>query len=469
VTFGALPDDVLLEIFDFYLAHGFIAVDAWHTLVHVSKRWRSIVFTSPHRLKLQLLCTNKRPVQNALDIWPELPIVISGRRGMSRPQAAKNIVAALRQHNRVVKIDIDNIPNLTLKRMRTMKMKNPFSALTFLWLHSERMNAPALPDSFLGGSAPRLQTVYLDRVPFPALPNLLLSTRDLVQLHLLDIPLSGYIPPDAMISGLSALTRLEKFDLEFRSPRSRAERETRLVPRHTRLVLPALSKLSFKGDSNYLEDIVAQIDTSLLTEFNITFFNQLIFDTPSLRDFIDRTETLKAPHRAQVTFREGEVNVGLYLRNEDSFRQISLLAISCRPSDWQLSSVAQFFDSALYSLPTLERLEIYIKRSWEDDVQNAQWLELLHPFTSMKDLFLRDESIQHVALALEQLAGERVTDALPALQNLFLQGPQPSVPVRKAIGKFIDARELSDHPVSVHRRTHEQSAWQQVRWEVGDR
>jgi hypothetical protein len=169
VTFGALPDDVLLEMFDFYLAFmNFEAFlfrsfpeDAWHTLVHVCKRWRSILIASPHRLQLQLLCTNKTPVLNALDIWPELPIVVSGGPGMSKPQDATNIIAALKQHNRVVKININEIPNTFLKRMRAMKMKNPFSALTSLRLRSTRLNAPALPDSFLGGSAPRLQTLDL--------------------------------------------------------------------------------------------------------------------------------------------------------------------------------------------------------------------------------------------------------------------------------------------------------------------
>src|SRR6267142_2038486 len=434
VTFGALPDDVLLEIFDFYLARinfkrsrfRTLPEDAWQTLVHVCKRWRSIVFASPHRLQLQLLCTNKRPVQNTLDIWPELPIVISGRRGMSKPKHAKNIIAALKQHNRVAKIDMNDIPNSFLKRMRAMEMSNPFSALSSLRLFPRQINAPALPDSFLGGSAPRLQKLYLDGIPFPALPNLLLSTHDLVTLHLWDIPLSGYISPDAMISGLSALTRLEKLVLGFQFPRSRADRETRLVPRLTRVVLPALTFLEFKGDSEYLKDIVVQIDTPLLIWFEISFFNQLVFDTQLLGHFISRTETFKAPHRlgARVMFLEGEVNVELHLRDGNSFRERLSLAISCRPSDWQLSSAAQVCNSALSSLPTLERLEIYIIRSWKDDVENAQWLELLHPFVSMKDLLLRDGSFPHVVPALEQLAGERATEMLPTLRNIFLEGPQ---------------------------------------------
>jgi hypothetical protein len=475
VTLGVLLDDVLLEIFTFYLSFGFYRFrtftdieDAWHTLVHVCRRWRTIVFASPHRLKLQLLCTNKRPVQKALDIWPELPIVIRGHRGMSKAQDGNNILAVLKRHNRVCEIDLRDIPNSFLKRMRATKMKNPFSALTILRLHSTQTNAPALHDSFLGGSAPRLQTLSLDGIPFPALPNLLLSTHDLVELRLWNIPLSGYISPEAMASGLSALTGLQNLGLGFRSPRSRADRENRLVPRLTRVILPALTWMQFQGDSEYLEDIVAQIDTPLLTWLGIRFFNQLIFDTPLLRHFIIRTETLKAPHRAQVTFREGEVKVGLYLRNGDSFHERSSLAISCRPSDWQLSSVAYLCDSALSSLPTLERLEIYINRSWKDDVETAQWLELLHPFISMKDLFLHDQSIQHVAPALEQLAGEGATEVIPALQNLLIEGPQPSEPVKKSIGKFVAACQLSDHPVSVHHRTVERSTWQQVRWEAGD-
>jgi hypothetical protein len=484
VTIGALPDDVLLEIFDLYLPLLNIEPsrltpyleDAWHTLVHVCRQWRYIVFASPHRLKLQLLCTLERPVQNTLDIWPELPIVIRADCRSARRQTANNIIAPLTRHNRVGKIYMVNIPNLLVKKIRAMTMEDPFLVLTFLLLHSKIEDVPALPDSFLGGSAPQLQTLSLDGIPFPALPNLLLSTHGLVKLSLLNVPLSGYISPEAMFSGLSALTSLEVLRLRFRFLRSRADRENRLVPRLTRVVLPALTSLSFQGDSEYLEDIVAQIDTPRLTRFKISFFNQLIFDIRFFGHLIGRTETFKGPHRAQVAFWERRVEVRLYPRDRDSFHEMSSLTISCWPSDWQLSSVAQVCDSALSPLPTLERLEIYIKRSWKDDVENAQWLELMHPFVSMRDLCLYDESIQHVAPALEQLAGESVTEALPALQNLFLEGPQPSEPVKKAIGKFVAARQLSDHPVSVHHRTDERSTWQQVdseaggflEWEAGD-
>jgi hypothetical protein len=472
VTFGSLLDDVLLEIFDFYLARiNFEQYrfrrhpeDAWHTLVHVCKRWRSIVFASPHRLQLQLLCTCEKPVHNSLDIWPELPIIIGNPVGLSKPQDENNIIAALKQHNRVREINME-IPNLYLTRMAA-EMSRTFSALTSLQLSSTQINAPALSDSFLGGSAPRLQTFSLTGIPFPALPKLLLSTHDLVALRLWNIPISGYFSPEALVTCLSALTRLEHLRLEFQFPRSRADREHRLVPRQTRVVLPALTSVNFKGDGEYLEDIVAQIDTPLLTWFRTTFFNQLIFDTPSLRHFINHTATFEAPRRARVTFWEGVVRVELYRRNKDSFHEISSLAILCRPSDWQLSSVAQVCDSALSTLPTLERLEINIMRSWKDEAEGAQWVELLQPFASIKDILLHDDSIRHVAPALERLAGE--TEALPTLQNIFLEGPQPSKPVKKMIGKFVAARQLSGRPVAVHLRGwpgHDRE-WQQMHWEV---
>ena len=90
-----LSEDVLLEMFTFYVYED-PDLDGWQKLVHVCRRWRSVVFASPHRLNLQLLCTNKRPVKKMLDIWPALPIVVSG--GYDTVDGIENIIAAL-EHN----------------------------------------------------------------------------------------------------------------------------------------------------------------------------------------------------------------------------------------------------------------------------------------------------------------------------------------------------------------------------------
>jgi hypothetical protein len=110
-----------------YLLFRTFPKDAWHALVHVCKRRRSIVFASPRRLKLQPLCTNIKHVQNTLDILPELPIVIGGRVARLVMSIGKwgslrattpvselytnDIISGLEQHNRVANIHMFYIPH----------------------------------------------------------------------------------------------------------------------------------------------------------------------------------------------------------------------------------------------------------------------------------------------------------------------------------------------------------------------
>ena len=384
-----------------------------------------------------------------LDVWPQLPIVIRPdlHHSMSRPQNTRNIIAALKLHNRVCQIDFwYYIPNLLLRKLGAITEPSP--ALTYLRLESQDKRAPHLPSSFLGGSAPRLRFLRLLGVPFPALSNLLSSTHDLVTLHLSDIPHSGYISPEAMVITLSTLTRLQELTLQSRSPRSPADRANRHPLPITCVTLPALTSLFFKGDSEYLEVVVSRIDTPLLNHITIRFFNQLVFDMPLLGHFISRTEIFKASNRAAVCFYSTYVELRVFSRRH----KLLELWISCKPSDWQLSSIAQVCSSILSPLPTLERLEILHSRQrrqgWQDDIENMQWLELLHPFTSVEQLVLYNDIPGLVAPALKELTGERVTDVLPALQSLVL-GRLRSGPIEKAIAQFVAARQISGHPVAI--------------------
>jgi hypothetical protein len=404
-------------------------------------------------------------VKKALNIWPVLPMVIER---WSRRRGVTNIIPALKQHNRVCKINIKHIPKSLVKKLAAMK--NPFPALTDLELESYRENAvPVLPDAFLGGSAPRLQLLRLFGIPFPGLPKLLLTTSDLVTLSVLYIPQSGHISPEAMVSCLSALTvtKLEHLSLGFRSPRPRVDGPGPRLPTHARTVLPALTYLDFKGTSEYLEYIVSRIDAPRLGQINITFFNQLVFDTPQLQHFISRTQTFHTLHRAEVSLSLFYATINLFQRDTAADRKVLSLQISCRAPDWQLSSLSQSCSSSFPPLLSLERLEILNDRqSWHDDVEHSQWFELLHPFVSVKDLVIHEQLVQLVALALQELIGERVTEVLPALQNLYLEVPRPSNPIQKAIVPFLVARRISGRPVVVYHQ--EDSGEEYVVWEVID-
>jgi hypothetical protein len=115
------------------------------------------------------------------------------------------------------------------------------------------------------------------------------------------------------------------------------------------------------------------------------------------------------------------------------------LEILCRPSDWQLSSLVQLcsFSFPRTLIRSLEHLYIHddehSRPHWQDDIENSQWLELLQPFTAVKNLHLSRGISLRIVPALQELVGEKMTGVLPALQCLFLEEGHPSGPNREAI------------------------------------
>ncbi len=442
VGIDILPGDVLLEVFDFYVQNT-KGTNRWMTLVHVCQRWRNIVFGSTLRLDLQLVCTNITPVRT-LNVWPPLPIIVKRRLNLSRN--IDDILATFKHYDRICKITLADIRSSQWKKVLPT-MQEQFPALKYLKLASSKTPLVAA-DPILGGSAPRLQVFSLDGISFRGLPKLLLSTTDLVVLDLFNIPHSGYISPEAMVKCLSALTRLTKLLLKFESPRSRPDRERRRPPPPTRSVLPTLASFVFKGVSEYLEDLVSGIDAPQLSQLAITFFHQLIFDTPQLTQFISRMPTLMAHDLAQarLVFCKRYICVIFPRALGGVFR----IGISCIQSDWQLSALAQLCISSFPQIliPTVEHLYIienaYHRHHWQDDIENSQWLEILPPFTAVKNLYLSKELVPRVAPSLQGLVGVRVTESLPALQGLHLEeGYRKSQTIEKAISKFVGARWLA--------------------------
>ena len=197
---------------------------------------------------------------------------------------------------------------------------------------------------------------------------------------------------------------------------------------------------------------MARIDAPLLGRLDIRFFHQLIFDTPQLTQFISRTPNLTACDKARVSFHcyTAEVTLSSLEKSYKTFE----LRISCTQSDWQLSSLAQICSSFLPVISSLEYLYFtheYRARNLnvQDDIENGQWLELLHPFTAVKSLHVSPKYAPHIAPALQELVGDRAAEVLPALQNVFLEELHTSGPAQEAIGKFDAARQLSGHPITV--------------------
>jgi len=86
------------------------------------------------------------------------------------------------------------------------------------------------------------------------------------------------------------------------------------------------------------------------------------------------------------------------------------------------------------------------------DMGITPWLEFLHVFTTVENLYLSMRLALCIAPALQELAGEGVTEVLPALQTIFIKkrGASEVKIIQEVMGKFVSARELSGHPVAVN-------------------
>ena len=456
-----LPDDVLLDIFDFYVhMHMGIytwygakkMIEAWQLLVHVCRRWRNIVFRSPRRLNLRLVCTLETPAKYRLDVWPTFPLIVQGYGPVGSVSAMDNVIAGLGQCNRVCQVAFSRLAGWQLENVLAA-MQVSFPELTRLHLRSGDETPPVIPDSFLGGSAPRLQFLQLNNLPFPGLPNLLLSATQLVDLQLYGIPHSGYISPKEMVAFLTMLSSLKYLCLEFQSPQSRPNWESQLPPRK-RSILLALRYFRFRGVTEYLEQLVACIDTPQLGRMDITFFNQIDFDFPRLTQFIYITPTLRACDEAHVRFDDSNAEVELRCPTSRNRTRVLWIRISCKEPDWQLSSIEQACNSSLPTFSTVEDLYIE-RRSWEilvwkdNAIENSLWLEVLLPFTAVKNLYLSTEFAPGIAAALQELVGRRMTEVLPSLRNIFVMNLEDRRSIRENIGQFVAARQLSDQPIAI--------------------
>ena len=370
---------------------------------------------------------------------------------------------ALELKDRICELELIDIP-LLLDHEVFETIRHLFPVLTRLQLWPSYETGRVFPSRFLGGSAPRLQTLILHSIPFPDFPTLLLSATSLVHLHLWNIP-SCYISPKAIVTGLSALTRLEELTIEFGCVGD--QRTVPPPPPSTRTLLPVLTKLRLKWTNEYLENFVARIDAPLLDNLEITFFCQLELDAAhwQLTQFISRTSQFKTHEEARLVFSDEDISVTLP-QTSDGAPNLKLTILGQWPY-CRLFSLTQVCSSSFPQalIPAVERLYILEDGVWDVDGNwrfyndNSDWLELLHPFTAVKVLYVSSEFTPCISFALQELVGEGVTEVLPALQTLFMAIPLPSGPLQEIIGQFVAARQIAGHPVSI-------SPWE---GRVGDR
>jgi hypothetical protein len=334
-------------------------------------------------------------------------------------------------------------------------MKRPFPALTHLWVR--QLNRPienAISHPFLGGSAPSLRELHLDRISFLELPNLLLSCANLVRLSYVNISPSGYISPQAMATGLSVLTQLESLSLKFLTAQPFLDREIQIPPSHMPTLLPSLTYLRFRGAPDYMEYLAAQIYGQLLEIMHITFFREEVLEISEFAKFVHRADKLSSVDRGEVTFKSDHISFKLSQNlSEIDPKTFILNAVSTR-WNFRPSYLVQFWASWLPIPSPFESLHIFwpVRYVWEGVIldEDTPWLELIRPFDTVKRLHLSRTAAPHVAQFLRRLPPEKVMEVLPALESVFISDFGHFGPMNEVMTEFAHARELSGHPVSIY-------------------
>ena len=355
------------------------------------------------------------------------------------------------------------------------KMKVPFPALTHLELKGPELpyegddhEGVFLPRGFLGGSVPCLQHLRFEAVKailFQELQILLLSARNLISLHLEDIPDGfGYISPEAMVRALAGSTKLRTLFINFRLPEEPPDSGEGLEHRRrpeppTRAALPALTEFEFSGESAYLEDIVAQIDMPSVEDIKIYYVLPEL-DVHELSRFIGRTENLSLAQfrRARVKFNVEAAYCHIKLdQAQGEHRQVHFLlamSISDLEANRELDDLVTCMSRVLGQLTTALLSNVghlsfkgqgahYESHNRLDD---SKLLPLLHLFPAVEALYVSGVLARHIATVLENLDEERVSEVMPALRSLQIGNSYGPVGLTE---RFLSLRQLSGHPVAV--------------------
>ena len=329
-------------------------------------------------------------------------------------------------------------------------MMRPFSVLTYLSLGWVGDDEFVLPYGFLDGSAPSLRTLLLERIVFPELPSLLPSTAQLVTLHLSSVSSVGYILPEVMVTYLVALPNLQQLDIVEFEPRFLHGFLHTDQSLSTRIVLPSLAFFHFKGDNNYLEDLLARIDAPMLKTFSATFCNDIVH-FPQLLIFVSSVERPGPLIRVIVDLEF--CRVLLKSTPSDSFE------VAITPEHFVEHSLSMICRELSPLLSHVERLDLYWAPLRPGIILLPKYFkpwrhlrELLQPFITVKSLYVSKELWPQLGRSL-RIWREMAREVLPELRTLFLEGSRPPGSARRSIVSFIALRQLSGRPITVQQCT----------------
>ncbi|KAH9046557.1 hypothetical protein EDB84DRAFT_1558266 [Lactarius hengduanensis] len=174
---------------------------------------------------------------------------------------------------------------------------------------------------------------------------------------------------DALGDALSGMTQLRALSLHF-LPIANFVGAT--SPSRGRVVLPAIIRLDFRGMSEYFEGLVVRMYAPRLGDIEITFFDELIFDVPNLRNFINRIKMQKSHSRADVLFSGHTISISF---TQPGTPTRSELRISHEPLNRESPSMTEICNRLATFLSSVEDLRVHtLTTTWT--VKNGRSLSI---------------------------------------------------------------------------------------------
>jgi len=388
------------------------------------------------------------PVLKSLNCWPCLALFVKygGSSPLLDPPSQDdedNIIAALKQSDRVSCVSLTVTRSLQAK---LFKIKKPLCNLEDLVLLSQNSVLLTLPDTFRWGRY--LRRLHLTRIIFPSFLQRLSFSRGLVDIQLHEISSMDHLPPEAFAAALSGTPQLQSLSLHFPSTADYSAVTPPLAPGKL-VVLSALTRLHFRGISEYLEDLVARISAPRLRNVEITLSSRLFVwhqcDLPKLGGFIDRIEMQKHHCQADILSSRGVVSIAITQLGTSVC--LKLQVICNPPSRWKMPCMGQICSHFTAILFHVE--DVRIGTTGPPDPQDfstwspEKWLEFIRRFRGAKRFHIAGDHSTEVVRALRLSGGQREA-VLPALHKLCVQEPLPHYePMREAVVSFVLSCRLS--------------------------
>ena len=388
---------------------------------------------------------------------PPIPLIIDHFDEYDRGLTAEDeegIILAFQHRNRVRRVRLMK-PVPILEKLITA-LDGEFPILEFLDILDKRYHEPVtehvsdlrIPEAFL---APHLRRLLLTNCVIP-IGSPLLTMENLVTLSLDDIPSSAYFHPNALLQRLLLMPQLETLGILFNFYNSSfdVERQTLRTPITTRVTLPNLRWLAFRGTSAYLEALLPWVDIPLLEKLQVYFFNRLVYSIPRLRNFMSTAENLLLK-TARIGFAKGCLEVTAFPHKEAKLYTLDM-SLGGKHFDWQVVSAAQVFHELRTAFSAVEHLTLnYYRRDisleWNNEADRTRWREFLGVFGKVKTLFVDGELVEQVSRALQPGEEESPMEMLPELQELSYSAMGAS-PNPNAFALFIDTRRKAGRPVT---------------------